>query len=584
MQKTFYTYCLLMLLSATAFAQTGFGTTSPNSSVDVRGGFSVNLRSFSSGTTATGTDYALIFTGTSAATISLPDASTCAGRIYWVKNGSITLPAPVLTITTVSAQTIDGIASWMMDESNEVVRIVSDGNNWKVSAQDAPVRKTASVGGAWDEGGNRVTAAKSFGTITNNNMLFMTNNVEAMRLSTNGYLGIGSSNPAGRLHLVTDNDNVADKYFFDDYGLTVSPAIYLRKIRGTVAAPQNLQSGDLISQFRFAGHYNGSVINSSGSGIDAYYLGTGTNNSTDMHWFTSSVERMVINELGNAGIGSAAFSATPEKLLVDAGNTSSYNLISGKGTIDTYLQLNVQNRSAGNTASSDVVATADNGDENGTYIDMGINSSAYSNSLIPIINGPGQPYLFSTASDFVIGDGSPGFDMSLFSGGYALTNERLRITAAGNIGIGSITPGDMLTVDGILSPTVTGTYSIGTSISRWKELWSGNGTVQTSDIRMKENIQPLEYGIKEIMQLHPVSYNWKQTPETGKKAGLIAQSVKQIIPEVVAGDEQKEMLGINYAELIPVLINTIKQQQKKLATLKEQLIALETEINNHLSR
>lgn len=41
--------------------------------------------------------------------------------------------------------------------------------------------------------------------------------------------------------------------------------------------------------------------------------------------------------------------------------------------VSQYLQLNIQNRSAGNSASSDVVATADNGNESVNYVDLGIN-------------------------------------------------------------------------------------------------------------------------------------------------------------------------------------------------------------------
>jgi Chaperone of endosialidase len=578
MRSYIFCICLGLILSVPALSQTGIGTITPNSTLDVRGGMAVALRSFNSGTTATANDYALIFTGTTASLITLPDASACPGRVYWIKNASITLPAPVLTLIAVSAQTINGLATWDLDESNEAVRILSNGTNWLLSSQDAPVRKTATVGSGWNEGGNRVTATKAIGTTSNNNFLFTANNLERMRLTTSGYLGIGTANPAGRLHMVNDNDNAGNKYYFDDYGTTVSPAIYLRKIRGTVAAPQNLQSGDLIGQLRFAAHYNGAVINNSGTGIDAYYQGTGTNNSTDMHFFTSNTERMVINELGNIGIGSTAFSATPEKLLIDAGNTSSYNLISAKGEIDNYLQLNIQNRSAGGTASSDVVATADNGDENSEYIDMGMNSSGYSNSLIPIVNGASEAYLISTASNFVIGNGTPSYDISLFTGGYATTNERLRITAAGNIAIGAFTPADKLSVAGIMSPTVNATYSIGTSIARWTEVWSVNGTIQTSDIRLKKNIHPLKFSSAALMQLQPVSYNWKDKPVAAGKIGLIAQEVKKIIPEVVAGNEQKEMLGINYPELIPVLIATIKEQQQKLSLLNKELNKLENRI------
>ncbi|HEX8460415.1 MAG TPA: hypothetical protein VF623_03260, partial [Segetibacter sp.] len=60
-------------------------------------------------------------------------------------------------------------------------------------------------------------------------------------------------------------------------------------------------------------------------------------------------------------------------------------------------------------------------------------------------------------------------------------------------------------------------------------------------------------------------------PTTDNKIGLIAQDVKKLIPEVVIGDVTKEKLGMNYAELVPVLINAIKEQQKQIEDLKKQV-------------
>jgi len=76
--------------------------------------------------------------------------------------------------------------------------------------------------------------------------------------------------------------------------------------------------------------------------------------------------------------------------------------------------------------------------------------------------------------------------------------------------------------------------------------------------------------LKEVMKLQPVSYDWKDN--SGQhKIGLIAQEVKKIVPQVVSGDEQKENLGMNYAELVPVLINAIKEQQQQIDALKKEL-------------
>jgi hypothetical protein len=107
--------------------------------------------------------------------------------------------------------------------------------------------------------------------------------------------------------------------------------------------------------------------------------------------------------------------------------------------------------------------------------------------------------------------------------------------------------------------------TLGTSGSRWVSVHAVNGTIQTSDIRLKNNIRPLRYGLKQILELNPVSFTWKENPEQ-QKIGLIAQEVKKIIPEVVS---EGENLGLNYAELVSVLIKAIQEQQEIINKLKK---------------
>ena len=80
---------LLILFSVQSLkAQIGVGTTTPNSTLDVRGSMALKYTAFSASATAS-SDNLLVFTGTSAATLTLPDATTCQGRIYWIKNDPI---------------------------------------------------------------------------------------------------------------------------------------------------------------------------------------------------------------------------------------------------------------------------------------------------------------------------------------------------------------------------------------------------------------------------------------------------------------------------------------------------------------
>ena len=141
-------------------------------------------------------------------------------------------------------------------------------------------------------------------------------------------------------------------------------------------------------------------------------------------------------------------------------------------------------------------------------------------------------------------------------------------------------------------PDDDGFTDLGSSSYRWKDVWAVNTTIQTSDAREKKNIEGLEYGLKEVMKLRPVTYKWKQEkvgsvvlPKKEKRdiIGLIAQEVQQIIPEVVYGEtwrpkseqehdvyvkEISERIGMNYGELLPILVKAKQEQHQKLIELQ----------------
>jgi hypothetical protein len=126
-------------------------------------------------------------------------------------------------------------------------------------------------------------------------------------------------------------------------------------------------------------------------------------------------------------------------------------------------------------------------------------------------------------------------------------------------------------------PASDNTKSLGSGATRWTAVYAVNGVIQTSDQRMKNNIRDLRYGLDAVLALRPVSYSWKSDTKS-KKIGLIAQEVKQIIPEVVVGDEQ---LGMNYGELVPVLIKAIQEQQKTIEALEEKIKNSEAQKSEH---
>ena len=136
-----------------------------------------------------------------------------------------------------------------------------------------------------------------------------------------------------------------------------------------------------------------------------------------------------------------------------------------------------------------------------------------------------------------------------------------------------------ITTNGTVLPGLDNAQNLGGFFARWSAVWAANGTIQTSDARLKKSITPLSYGLQQVMQLRPVSFQWKDHADGRTHLGLIAQDVEKLIPEAVAVDKDPAApLGMSYTSLVPVLVRAIQEQQGLLQQQHAQLRQQQNEI------
>jgi cell division protein FtsB len=167
------------------------------------------------------------------------------------------------------------------------------------------------------------------------------------------------------------------------------------------------------------------------------------------------------------------------------------------------------------------------------------------------------------------------------------------INSAGNVGIGTTTPGFKLDVIGWIaarsdygdivyiggdnagndaqmgiSSTTKNAVTFWNDATGVQNICYAQNFVSSSDTTLKENINDLNYGLKEVMMLHPISFNYKKGDDKRKRVGLIAQEVQKIMPELI---DQKENLYMHYMDYTAVLTKAIQEQQKQIQDQQQQI-------------
>jgi len=350
-----------------------------------------------------------------------------------------------------------------------------------------------------------------------------------------------------------------------------------------------------------------------------------------LSFISGSTTTLYITSSGNVGIGNTTFnSVAPEKLLVSG---STFNVISGYGNINNYIQLNIKNSNSGATGSSDIVATNNTGTETGNYVDLGINSSGH------VPNGDiGQAndgYLYNTGSNFYIGNITPSKNLYFFAGSPTSTSS-VTLTSTGNFGIGTTNPLgtlDVIAQSNSLSQSilvvppqnnnaeaiyisgsnsrggssyidflaVTNTSASITNPNKYFRL-NGSGDIEivrsnygliiltltnagvlstpgggTSDARVKNNIEYIyDNALPTINQLKPAKFEFNSNLGVARH-GFIAQDVLTVKPELVLGDgaDSGGTYGLDYDGILALTVKALQEANTKIEQLEIRISQLE---------
>ena len=96
----------------------------------------------------------------------------------------------------------------------------------------------------------------------------------------------------------------------------------------------------------------------------------------------------------------------------------------------------------------------------------------------------------------------------------------------------------------------------------------------SSDVRLKENISTIPDALPKVMQLRGVDFTWKSDSKKTPQLGFIAQEAMEVVPEAV-GKDPDGYYTMSYGNIVPLLVEAVKQQQKEIEDLKTEINLLE---------
>ncbi|HEU4508583.1 MAG TPA: tail fiber domain-containing protein [Pyrinomonadaceae bacterium] len=185
------------------------------------------------------------------------------------------------------------------------------------------------------------------------------------------------------------------------------------------------------------------------------------------------------------------------------------------------------------------------------FVDRPANTAA-NYALVNFATNGVQKYFFGLNAD-----SDPNADKLAFFDSAFNPNVAVMTFTGGNVGIGTASPTDKFVVNGTASKPGGGTWAV------------------FSDERLKRIRGTYNAGLKAVMQLQPLRYEYKPDnalgiQSQGEHIGFGAQAVKEVIPEAVQTNAEGYLM-VNNDPIIWTMLNAIKEQQAQIVELKRQV-------------
>jgi hypothetical protein len=327
-------------------------------------------------------------------------------------------------------------------------------------------------------------------------------------------------------------------------------------INSSIAKLTVINTADVNKQIVFSDNatYYGSVSHNAGTGSNEYRT-----EANGLHRFfqgTSATADMILNASGNLLLGTTA---------------SNYRLnVKGGGTVgDSSVYAQFTTLDTGTTATDGLLIGLGVGSSPAAYVGQ------YENApLIFLTNGVEKMRVDSNGT-VGIGETSPQTKLHMTDGtfridgvvanaiyirGAATVKPYITINEYGvrswNVGAGVYSAGSF----SIQSNDVNGVYLGGTATA-----WAS-----ASDERLKDIIEPITDALTKVNGLRSVIGKYKTDEEGVRRSFLIAQDIQTHFPEALESSDP-DKLGVQYTDVIPLLVAAIKEQQALIESMATKL-------------